>query len=379
MSDKKNSIMIVDDQEDNHIILRDLLEDAFEVQSAYSGEACLKQLDPNHLPITILLDLTMPGINGFDVCERLKSNSTTEDIPIIFVTAETRGEEQLKAYEKGGDDFISKPFNHDELLVKIFRCITYSKKLQELKKQARNSLAQLNQGLETTDQLHELVEFIKFGNDFENHESLGFKVLKYMEEHGLMACLQFTTHDGSLNMGNGCKDGSIEAKLINAAKEKGKIVSDSRRVFYNEPHFSMLIKNMPDDLDGKLQGLKDHLELLSSVVESIAKGLNYHLALDQFHYREDKFILGIMEELSNLKIKLDKTDRAMIRMVNTPAKQLKTMLLSKGVESSQVDSQLSLLLDIIAPLKKALMIQSKNKAEILAIIDELKAFSANSH
>ena len=250
------------------------------------------------------------------------------------------------------------------------------KKLQELKKQARASLAQLNQGLETTDQLHELVEF---GNDCKNHESLGLKVLKYMEEHGLMACLQFTTHDGSLNMGNGCKDGSIEAKLINAAKEKGKIVSDSRRVFYNEPHLSMLIKNMADDIDGKLQGLKDHLELLASVVESIAKGLNYHLALDQFHSRENKFILGIMEELSNLKIKLDKTDRAMIRMVNTPAKQLKTMLLSKGVESSQVDSQLSPLLDIIAPLKKALMIQSKNKAEILAIIDELKAFSANSH
>ena len=48
--------MIVDDQEDNHIILRDLLEDAFDVQSAYSGEACLKQIDPNHLPISILLD-----------------------------------------------------------------------------------------------------------------------------------------------------------------------------------------------------------------------------------------------------------------------------------------------------------------------------------
>jgi diguanylate cyclase (GGDEF)-like protein len=116
---KKNKILVVDDVPVNVQLLTTYLTSVgYEVVTARDGQEALDQVAAT-LPDLILLDVMMPKLNGFEVCERLKSDSTTRIIPVIMVTALNEIEDKIKATESGADDFVSKPFNKLELLTRV--------------------------------------------------------------------------------------------------------------------------------------------------------------------------------------------------------------------------------------------------------------------
>ena len=118
------NILIVDDVEDNIEILGDLLTfDGYNVQTARSGESALKRVQESR-PDLILMDILMPGMDGFEVCERLKAESNTSDIPVVFVSSMTDIESKVKGFKIGGVDYINKPFQHAEILVRVNTHIT---------------------------------------------------------------------------------------------------------------------------------------------------------------------------------------------------------------------------------------------------------------
>jgi putative two-component system response regulator len=109
----KPSVLVVDDTADNVALMSALLKDTYRVRAAKSGEAALKMLlpttGPAQLPDLILLDIMMPGMDGYTVCRRLKDEPTTRDIPIIFLTAMTADEDETRGLELGAVDYITKP------------------------------------------------------------------------------------------------------------------------------------------------------------------------------------------------------------------------------------------------------------------------------
>lgn len=112
-------IMIVDDMPDNlRVLMAMLSEHGYEVQPAINGELALKAA-AKRKPDLILLDIRMPGIDGFEVCRRLKADETTGEIPVIFISALEEPLDKLKAFGVGGLDYITKPFNAAEVLVRI--------------------------------------------------------------------------------------------------------------------------------------------------------------------------------------------------------------------------------------------------------------------
>lgn len=114
-----NAILVVDDTLESLGLLTNILEtEGYYVLPANSGEIALASLDVN-LPCLILLDILMPGIDGFEVLRRLKLNSKTHDIPVIILSAVSETELRVKGLEKGAIDFISKPFQRQELLAKV--------------------------------------------------------------------------------------------------------------------------------------------------------------------------------------------------------------------------------------------------------------------
>ena len=113
-------ILIVDDSSIQLHVLSDLLKNNnnFEVFVAESGIKALEILEYQH-PNLILLDVIMPGLDGFETCKKIKSNSKTEDIPIIFMTALADTASKVKGFQAGAIDYITKPFQNDEVLVRI--------------------------------------------------------------------------------------------------------------------------------------------------------------------------------------------------------------------------------------------------------------------
>jgi len=119
MSSITGLILIVDDTPTNLEVISDALSDAgFDVAIATSGDRALQQLE-RRLPDLILLDVMMPGIDGFETCCRIKANPRACHIPIIFMTALTDAESKVRALDLGAVDYIAKPFYEEEVLARV--------------------------------------------------------------------------------------------------------------------------------------------------------------------------------------------------------------------------------------------------------------------
>lgn len=105
----RNSVLIVDDTDINIDILAEALESQYDIRTAMDGESALVCVAES-VPDIILLDIVMPGMSGFDVCTRLKSDPATADVPIIFLTAMTDINDKVKGFEMGAVDYMVKPF-----------------------------------------------------------------------------------------------------------------------------------------------------------------------------------------------------------------------------------------------------------------------------
>jgi DNA-binding response OmpR family regulator/DNA-binding CsgD family transcriptional regulator len=114
-----NDILIIDDTPENlTVLLQILTAHGYQVRPALSGEIALKAVQED-IPDLILLDIMMPGMDGFEVCSKLKSDTRTQDIPIIFISALGDTEDKIKGFQAGGVDYITKPFHAAEVLARI--------------------------------------------------------------------------------------------------------------------------------------------------------------------------------------------------------------------------------------------------------------------
>lgn len=112
-------ILVVDDVVSNVILLKALLtKEQYQIATATNGEQALDLLDKD-MPDLVLLDVMMPGMSGFEVAQRMKSDSLYSDIPIIFLTALNSSSDIVQGFKMGANDFISKPFNKEELIIRI--------------------------------------------------------------------------------------------------------------------------------------------------------------------------------------------------------------------------------------------------------------------
>lgn len=112
------TILLVDDTPDNIRILNELLK-PFKRKVAVNGEKALAIAQAEAKPDLILLDINMPGMSGLEVCEELKKNEETRDIPIIFLTAQSDKETTVKGFKLGANDYITKPFDPEELMMRV--------------------------------------------------------------------------------------------------------------------------------------------------------------------------------------------------------------------------------------------------------------------
>lgn len=140
-------ILVVDDKPDNLRLLSTLLSDrGYNVRRVINGQLALNAAQSEH-PDLILLDIMMPGLNGYEVCEKLKFDQRTHQIPVIFLSALDDAFDKVKAFQVGGADYITKPFQVPEVFARVEHQLT----LQKLKKQTHEQNEQLqkfNQELE---------------------------------------------------------------------------------------------------------------------------------------------------------------------------------------------------------------------------------------
>jgi signal transduction histidine kinase/DNA-binding response OmpR family regulator len=148
MNELAGNILIVDDLLENLQVLDKMLKnEGYKVRKAINGETALRACQSS-FPDVILLDIKMPEMDGFEVCQRLKSDQKTKDIPVIFISALDETFNKIKAFNIGGIDYITKPFNEEEVIARIKNQLiiqNQKKLLQEEIKQRKETEAILYQ------------------------------------------------------------------------------------------------------------------------------------------------------------------------------------------------------------------------------------------
>lgn len=120
MVDETNAtVLIVDDNSDNLDVLSGVLRPFYKVKAAINGELALKVASAKKKPDIILLDIMMPGMDGYEVCRQLKKDPTTAQIPVIFVTAKTETKDEQTGFELGAVDYITKPISVPIVLARV--------------------------------------------------------------------------------------------------------------------------------------------------------------------------------------------------------------------------------------------------------------------
>ncbi len=169
-------ILLVDDNPTNLGILVKSLSDAgYKVRVAQDGESAIAQI-PYAKPDLILLDVMMPGIDGFETCQRLKRDPATKDIPVIFMTALADMPDKVKAFQVGAVDYIIKPFRAEEVLVRARTHLGLQKLQNQLKVQNQQLQAEIRERQKAQEALQ--VFLYAVSHDLRNPVTGGLMVLK---------------------------------------------------------------------------------------------------------------------------------------------------------------------------------------------------------
>jgi len=131
----KESVLIVDDNPDNlRLLSRILTKKGYKVRPAPGGSLALKSVH-SALPDLILLDIKMPGMDGYEVCRRLKADEKTRDIPVLFISGLTEVTDKIKGFSAGGADYITKPFQYEEVLARVETHVSLARMHKKLAEQ----------------------------------------------------------------------------------------------------------------------------------------------------------------------------------------------------------------------------------------------------
>jgi signal transduction histidine kinase len=305
MSDKtpaeKPKILVVDDTPSNLSVLEEILEGSYSISIAQSGTQALN-LTEKFQPDLILLDVNMPGIDGFETCRKLKSQESTRSIPVIFITARTEPEDVVQGFEEGGVDYITKPFNYLEVVARVQTHI----KLQLLIRQLESS----NEQLEELNQLKN--KFLGMAShDMRNSLSAikGYSQILKEDIDQLPGATKdrflnfiFESSDNMFKMVNALLDVSvIESGTLKLDLQPGSLKDLANQHitinrFYADQKNISLQSDLPDVPDchmdsNKIGQVMDNL--ISNAIKFSESGKNIFIALKE---QEGKLVFSVKDE-----------------------------------------------------------------------------------
>ena len=264
---KRGKVLVVDDEPVNLEIMQEILEADFEVVYAASGPECLEQA-PDLQPGVILLDINMPGMSGYEVCQQLKQGDATKMIPVMFVSALDTLAERLAGYEVGGDDYITKPFESRELVTKVNVALKIRESLEKIKENADMAISTAMTAMNSTSELGVVLHFLRESFKCNDLDALAQLIVTAMQSYGLNSTAQIRSSTGVVNHTSSGTVNPLEAAVIQRIYQEDRIFDMGRRSIFNYEHVSILAKNMPVDDVEKMGRYKDNIALLAEGAEA---------------------------------------------------------------------------------------------------------------
>lgn len=198
---EKAKILVVDDDLFIQEMVREILGENFNLVFATSGEDALMVAQAD-CPDIILLDVELPGMDGYETCRRLKEADDTAATPVIFVSGHDLIEDRLKGYEAGGEDYVTKPFDPPELEAKVVHLLKWVSEGASLKKMASYASSTAMTAMTSMSEMGVLLESLKNFNASTDYKALADAMLAGLALFGLQGAVQIRSQEGTFTLSN---------------------------------------------------------------------------------------------------------------------------------------------------------------------------------
>lgn len=276
-------VLVVDDDPISRSMAAHVLGKAgFQVSTAESGEACL-QLVGELRPDFILLDIQMPGMNGYETCRLLRAQPETRDIQIVFVSGNDSLDDRIQAYEVGADDFISKPVSVAELRHKACKLMAYiaahraeTSAPDDAAPPSCDGIAQL--AMQSLQESNVVLSFTRGTLNCRTLEALATLTINSLRSYGLQSQVQLRSDFGTITQSERGLATPLEEQIFNHVLDQGRLFQFQKRLVANYDHCSILVANMPVDDADYCGRIRDYVAMIaeagSAAVDNIVLRLD---------------------------------------------------------------------------------------------------------
>lgn len=266
-------VLSIDDTPPNQALINKVLSPYFDLDLAMNAEEGWCKLQ-EFSPDVILLDVNMPGQNGYDFCRVLREDTEKDNVGVIFVSALTSLDERLEGYAAGGDDYVCKPFDPAELKAKISANSVVRQKLVAAKTFAAQAQNAAFTAMTSTSEMGRVLDFLVNSLQTSDYQDVAGHLLTMLKSFGLSGAISFRSEEiGNQYYSPSGVISPLEQALFEQVEGADRIVAHKHLYMFNSPHSSILVKNMPSDED-VLGRLRDHLAIAVTVVEEKVKTLD---------------------------------------------------------------------------------------------------------
>jgi DNA-binding response OmpR family regulator len=255
-------VFVVEDDPILREIFETILAEDYGVVFFPDAESCLNSLKVDR-PDMFLLDVGLPGIDGYELCRRIKADFDTMDIPVTFVSGLDDIEARLTGYDAGGEDFICKPFEPSELLRKVTRARRLEQEKKQLREMAGYAQRTAFTAMSGMSELGLVIEFMRKSFACRDSRQLAQQILDTLVQFGLQGAVQIRMTDGEVSLSAEGTDLPLETAILAHVRTQGRIFEFRDRGVYNYGSITILIKNMPLEDPERCGRLRDNLAILA--------------------------------------------------------------------------------------------------------------------
>ncbi len=272
MSENAHKILVVDDQQSNRDIIGKIMDNKYQLNFACTGEECIT-ITESWKPDVILMDVTMPGMGGLAACKKIREDSNSKSLSVIFLSSMSEVSERLAGYEAGGDDYIGKPFNHDELIKKIELALENINKLDGFKQSSTDAMGMAMVAMSQASDIGNILRFYQDSFVVDSVDSLAELLSEVILNFGVNAIIYFKVNNNDFYYSSSGVVKPLEQNAIENLRERGRIYSFSKRTVFNYGVVSVLITDMPIDNEIKYGELKDNIAIIVEGAEARVNSL----------------------------------------------------------------------------------------------------------
>lgn len=295
----KAKIMAVDDESVNRLILEEILVEDFELKTVDSGEESLELLKV-WTPDIVLMDVKMPGISGLEACQKIREDYGDSGPYVIFLSALSLPEERMAGYDAGGDDYMTKPFQEDELKRKIKLALEYRKNLIEKQQSSETAFNTAMTAMNSASELGAIMQFFKDSFTINAVEDLANRIIESIAGFGCKAivCFHFEEQPQCYSYAGVVKQ--LEIELLEQLHNSQRIYSFGKRSSFHYGKVSILVLDMPVEDDEKYGRFKDHFAMIAEGADARVDSLDAQRVRDILQSKSRETVDVASRALSNV-------------------------------------------------------------------------------